>query len=423
MSSASDVAAAQRRMAGFKRTTDRMFSRVGNDCLRAGAASTPQAKLEGDSALFEIASDDDEDALPRIKRARREAGDQVCEVGSSGAAPPGRGGSGASVSGASSVGEEAVPAKHDPLQESVLFTKRKMECASAARGALTALQGPKNASKAVSKLVETLGEDHDEVRDLGVAQALQDIDALTKDLGKVPAQTKLWKKASYMPEADKVMALADGVEDALARLGSLAEVLNTIAKAEKQDKTAKKRKERRLQKTCLAKATAKLKGHGFPGPMADHLAASFESGLRYDPGEPTSWVAECAIHTEINVPGSFIGEEACSKPTLWRAGFLKESPDCFGQIALQVAAALRDDGVLEQKVTALRAHMDKNKVKGNNVCFDHDNSELLRHAENQPGRSVAADLQFVVAHLHVSVLLLVWPQQHPPLRHRSPLLC
>lgn len=209
---------------------------------------------------------------------------------------------------------------------------------------------------------------------------LDDTEQVAKDLSKVGSHNKTWKKTNSLDEVSKVRAQVRQAEDLIERLGQIAGVLDTILKSEKTDKHAKKRRERRQAKQSLTKVAAKLKSNGFPQVVADVLApiASAAEHMGADADTPSELIA-----VRFNWAGNFL-KAPCLKPALWtKACATSGGDDIFAKVARSVVEMLTSKGLLDTKFGALKAHLSKNKAKGNNYCFELKDVQALLKFEGQ----------------------------------------
>ena len=380
---AEDAAAVQRRMSSQKQVTDRLFARVGNDCLRHGAASSVVSGGSGSREPFmdlDLGFDTRETPMkrPRVETTRVPKHSPAKRVLSAAGDAP-------SPSVAQTVGEledassaacsdqgtftQFTPTQ--PFNQGVAFSKARFDIVAKAKEVTATLAHPKSAIKTCARLVETLGREREEVIDLEAPEMLDQIELLAKELARVQAQRKSWKKESYQESVQKVIEQVRGAESLLDKITEVADQLETIAKTEKQDKITNKRKERRKAKQALGKVIAKLKGNGFSEILATRLAPIFDSMSRLERGETIDFDMNENVGRDSS--GAFFGEHAM-QPKLWTKAFLDnmqlQSVDCFGVVMSYIVGALVHTGLLQSKQAVLQGHMAKSKVKGNHLCLE-----------------------------------------------------
>lgn len=368
-----DMQSVQRRMGSHKRATNRIFAKMGNECFRTGAASSSGALVSSGEigrggSLFDLDMDDGADLEPPMKKARL----APCESSAGVVSTAANSTDPRALDDGSLPSSGAAPGGGESKIDSVAFTKTRMELVARSREMAAAMQSPKGIGKTCQKLVEHLGTDNEEVSDLEAVSMLEEFDRIAKELAKVQVSSKSWTKHTYEAAAARLKDSMVKATDLQDRLSEVAEVLQSVAKSDKQDKTAQRRRERRAAGAGLTKIVSRLQGGGFPAVLATRMAPVISAASCLDEGAPDVRSDSLANGVAVNVDNAAFLAEVAGAPSLWTAAFLRDTtgPQVFGQVMVAVKDKLETTGMLAVESKVLAQHMEKHKAKGNNVCFD-----------------------------------------------------
>lgn len=404
-----ELRTAAQRMASTKSATDRMFAGMGTMALHAGGASTfgrhgrPVCHL---MSLGIDSEDDDDFKTPSqhaAKRPRLDASSLSSRRGptpsAATATPQASEEDVASNKSGSTLRRAGLPNAADAEvarpADAVAMSRTKLQLTTEANQAVARVRATKGCTKALQRLLEILGTDHEEVVDLEVVKLLGSIESLATSLAKVEGQCKAWKKDTYSGPAQTVENQIQELNENLEQLEEVMSVLSTIFKKERQVKTATKRKERRTYASVMKKVLAKLKTGGVPVQMANLMAPMVHAFMEHTQefAEASDTLTATYLHDAGMLNSSVQSELVCpffgqssDEPAMWPRSFLSDPQKKSQAVAVimdKVMDCVKTNDLLEQKKAALAAHMAKHKVKGNNLCFGVFVNEL-QWGESEP---------------------------------------